>query len=84
MIDYVENYGNTVLCGLDGKNCNERETEYLEKFKVKSALDKQQALDRLDIMVGKPMNDDLRLWAYRRMRILKRLLFTQLTEAPDL
>ena len=31
MIDYVEDYGNTVLCSVeDGKNCNEQELTYSE------------------------------------------------------
>jgi hypothetical protein len=74
MIDYVESYGNTVLCGLDGANCNEQELEYLEKYKEKSIIDIRDQMDRLETMLAKPMKDKLRLWGYRRMRILNRLL----------
>jgi hypothetical protein len=62
MIDYVESYGNTVLCGLTGANCNEQELEYLEKYKEKSMIDMRDQMDRLETMLAKPMKDKLRLW----------------------
>eukprot|EP00980_Cylindrotheca_fusiformis_P021775 scaffold8600_cov111-Cylindrotheca_fusiformis.AAC.7 len=75
MIDYVESYGNTVLCDLDGTNCTEQELKYLEKYKEKPIMEIQNQLSRLEKMVSdKALKDTLRLWIYRRMRILKRLL----------
>lgn len=84
MIDYVESYGNTVLCGLDGTNCNEQELQFLEKYKQKSILDMKEQVDRLDTMLSKPMKDSLRLWAYRRIRILKRLLASAFSDEDEL
>jgi len=73
MIDYVESYGNTVLCGLDGKNCNDKELKYLEKWKDKPLDEVKSQLTRLEEMSSKPMKDDLMEWALRRMRILKKV-----------
>ncbi|KAL3936321.1 MAG: hypothetical protein SGBAC_008336 [Bacillariaceae sp.] len=84
MIDYVESYGNTVLCDLDGTNCNEQEVKYLEKYKEKEKAELKVQLERVEDMLEKPMKDSLRLWAYRRIRILKRLLTAGVFETPDL
>jgi hypothetical protein len=74
MIDYVEDYGNTVLCGLDGKNCNEKEAGYVEKWKVKPMDEVESQLTRLEEMTSKPMKDDIFEWAVRRLRILKKII----------
>lgn len=74
MIDYVENYGNTVLCGIDGKNCNEKELSYLQKWKDKPLDEIKSQLTRLEDMTSKPMKDDLVEWAWRRMRILTKIV----------
>jgi hypothetical protein len=74
MIDYIEDYGNTVLCAREGTNCNEKELEYLEKMKVENAEILQQKLERLEGMMDKAMKAELQEWALRRMRILRRLL----------
>lgn len=84
MIDYVESYGNTVLCDLDGTNCNEQEVKYLEKYKDKEKAELKVQLQRVEDMLEKPMKDSLRLWAYRRIRILKRLLTAGVFQTPDL
>lgn len=81
MIDYVESYGNTVLCGVDGKNCNEKELQYLEKWKGKALDELKSQLTRLEDMTSKPMKDELAEWAWRRMRILKKLI--AVAEAAD-
>lgn len=73
MIDYVEGYGNTVLCGLDGTNCNEKEINFIEKWKSKSSEEILNQMERLQEMGAKPMNDDLKDWVWRRMAILKKL-----------
>ena len=77
MIDYIETYGNTVLCGIDGTNCNEKELEYLEKHKSTYPGELQTQLDRLVSITSdrrEPLKKDLQDWAWRRMRILQRLL----------
>lgn len=84
MIDYVESYGKTVLCDLDGTNCNEQELKYLEKYKDKEKDELKAQLGRVDEMLAKPMKDHLRLWAYRRMRILNKLLAAGIFEMPEL
>jgi hypothetical protein len=74
MMDYVEQYGNTVLCGVDGTNCTEKELTYLKKYQAEDADEQQIQLRRLEEITSKPMRGDLQEWAYRRMRILKKLL----------
>jgi hypothetical protein len=74
MIDYVEDYGNTVLCSREGTNCNEKELAYLEKMKSEDAEILQQKLERLEGMMDKAMSPELQEWALRRMRILNRLM----------
>lgn len=77
MIDYVEDYGNTVLCSVeDGKNCNEQELTYVKKWKDKDYRELMSQYKRLEGMTKEKqiMKDNLRLWAFRRMRILKRLI----------
>jgi hypothetical protein len=74
MIDYVEDFGNTVLCGTDGTNCNEKELAYLEKMKSQDADAQRKQLERLEAMTEKTMKAELQEWAFRRMRILTRLL----------
>lgn len=74
MIDYIEDYGNTVLCGLDGKHCNEKEAKYAEKWKEKPLDEVKNQLTRLEEMTSKPMKEDLLEWAWRRMRILKKII----------
>ena len=74
MINYVEGYSGTVLCGVDGKNCNERESTYLEKWKTKSSEEIQSQLDRIELLLSKPMQGDLMDWAIRRTRILNKIV----------
>lgn len=76
MIDYIEDYGNTVLCGADGRNCNEKELKYLEKWRAEDAAEIQSQVARLEEMTSKPMKDDLLEWAIRRTRILKKIVMT--------
>jgi len=74
MIDYIEGAGNTVLCDLDGTNCNEKELGYIEKMKDKSQPDLDAAKERLGAMDVSKMKPELQDWNYRRGRILVRLL----------
>ena len=71
----MESYGNTVLCDVnDGHNCNEKELAYIEKTKAKGAEDQEKQVERLEGMTQNPMKAELAEWAYRRMRILNKLL----------
>mmetsp|Transcript_31059 Transcript_31059/g.71580 ORF Transcript_31059/g.71580 Transcript_31059/m.71580 type:complete len:171 (-) Transcript_31059:421-933(-) len=74
MIDYIEQYGNTVLCGVDGRNCNEKELKFLGKVKAYSEADLEKELTRLDEMETKGMKKSLKDWILRRRRILRKLL----------
>jgi len=72
--DYVESAGNTILCDVEtGANCEERDLEYLEKMKKEPSNAKKQ-LHRLSSMEDANMSEDNRLWAFKRKRILQRLL----------
>ena len=74
MIDYVEEYGRTVLCALNGENCTDKELKFIEKWKGMSTEEVKTQLRRLEEMIAKPMNDDLREWAIRRTRLLKKVI----------
>jgi len=74
MIDYIEEAGNTVLCGLDGTNCNEKELGYIVKMKENSRGALEEQKKRLDEMDVSKMKADLQEWNCRRTRILSRLL----------
>ncbi len=76
MVEYVESAGKTVLCGVDGRNCNEKETRYIEKIKVSAdnpdTLTAQLA--RLEGLLSKGMGGALKEWNFRRQRILRKFL----------
>mmetsp|Transcript_24206 Transcript_24206/g.35862 ORF Transcript_24206/g.35862 Transcript_24206/m.35862 type:complete len:160 (-) Transcript_24206:342-821(-) len=75
MINYVEGYGNTILCDVSTeKNCNDKEKKFLAKFKAESAEDQQNELNRLQGMDEKKIKPDTYDFMLRRMRILKALL----------
>ena len=73
LMDYIEQYGNTILCDtVSGKNCNEKEVGFIEKYKSADKSTIQSQLDRLYQMNG--LNTELQHWVYRRIRILNQLL----------
>jgi len=74
MINYVEDYSGTVLCGPDGTNCNEKELKYLEKMKGQDADAQEAQMDRIENMLKKPMKAELKEWAHRRLRLLGKML----------
>jgi len=76
MVDYVEEAGGTSLCALDGKGCDERSLEYLEKMKGKSKAELQAQLERMQGMDGSPMEKQLRDWVNKRKKMVKMLLAT--------
>lgn len=71
---YVEDYGNTSLCSLDGKGCSEREVGFIEKSKTMSAEDQKAQLVRLEGMEEKPMKPELLQWVKKRKKILRQLV----------
>jgi hypothetical protein len=72
MMDYVEGVSGAALCDVaTGKNCNEKEVAYLEKYKAVDADAIQTQLDRLNMMTN--LKTELQQWVWRRMRILKKL-----------
>lgn len=73
MIDYIEQSGHTALCSVSGENCDEREVAYLEKMKKDTQKAKQE-LNCLSSMEDSSMSEENRMWAFKRKRILKRLL----------
>jgi hypothetical protein len=83
MVDYIEQSGRTALCSVSGENCNERESMYLEKMKKDTEKAKQQ-LDRLSSMEDASMSEDNRMWAFKRKRILKRLLIESEEDETEL
>ena len=74
MMDYIEEAGSTSLCALDGKGCDERSLQYLEKMKVKSKADLEAQIKRLQGMEGDIMKEDLRDWMKKRTKLLKTLV----------
>ena len=71
---YVEEYGNTSLCSLDGKGCDEKELGFIEKGKAMSAADRKAQLTRLEGMESKPMKPELLSWVKKRRKILKQFV----------
>lgn len=78
---YVEEYGNTSLCTLDGKGCSEKEVGFIEKGKAMSVDDQMANLLRLEGMEDKPMKPELLSWVKKRKKILKQLV--ALADAKD-
>lgn len=75
MTDYIETAGDTFLCNVEnGENCDERELDYLTKMKDDAAKAAGQ-LDRLSNMMDDVnMSEDNRMWAFKRKRILQRIV----------
>jgi hypothetical protein len=80
MIAYVEEYGNTSLCSLDGKGCNERELSFIEKMKGVHLSELETQIARLGRMEGESMKDDLKKWIRQRQKILEKLVADQQME----
>jgi FKBP-type peptidyl-prolyl cis-trans isomerase FklB len=57
-----------------GTNCNEQETKYLTKMKVKSGSDQTKELERLKGMMTRKMTAELKEWIQRRITILSQLV----------
>jgi protein disulfide-isomerase A6 len=57
----------------DPAGCSEKETEFINKFKAKSAEEQTKQLERLKGMAGKSMAPDLKKWVSQRVNILTQL-----------
>lgn len=71
---YVEEYGKTSLCSLDGKGCDEREVGFIAKSKDMSSDEQKAQLERLAGMEGKSMKPELLTWVKKRKKILRQLV----------
>jgi hypothetical protein len=74
MMSYIEEAGNTVLCGVDGTNCNDLELAYVEKMKTRSKDDLGAEKGRLENMEIDAVKESLQDWNYRRRSILRHLI----------
>jgi FKBP-type peptidyl-prolyl cis-trans isomerase FklB len=75
---------NALACQVNDETteCNEREIEYIAKIKSKAwdAKKVKTEIERVQKLLGKPMSDDLRDWARRRVHILLQLAEQPTTE----
>lgn len=86
MINYVEGYGNTVLCDVVTQNkCNDKEKAFLMKVKeqMNTEAQQQKELERLQGMDQQKIKPDTYDFMLRRMRILKALLLLQKKHTND-
>lgn len=75
MTAYVEEYAGTSLCQATTENgCNDREKEYISKFKDQSISQLQQQQDRLTKMAAGKMKPELMTWLNKRKNILRQLI----------
>jgi hypothetical protein len=75
MKDFVMEKGETDLnlCKLDGKGCNEKEVQFMAKWKALAPEDVSKELARLQRMKTKSLSPDLKKWHSQRVSILKKL-----------
>lgn len=65
---------NALQCNVDDtEDCNEREEKYITKVKEWAAAKVESEISRIQKVLEKPMADDLRDWARRRVHILRQL-----------
>jgi len=71
---YVEEAGSTSLCSLvDGSNCSDKEREFAEKWKAKTADELAAQTKRLKDMVGQKMKPELTKWLGQRINVLAQI-----------
>lgn len=80
MVDYIEDYGKTVLCGLDQTNCSEHEVEFLERMNRKTLEEIEQEYQRISGIDVERLQEGLQEWNLRRRRILSKMLAARKTE----
>ena len=54
-------------------NCSQKEIDYTNKMRSKTADERKTALDRLDKMKGNSMKSELKTWIFQRINILNGL-----------
>mmetsp|Transcript_43866 Transcript_43866/g.95876 ORF Transcript_43866/g.95876 Transcript_43866/m.95876 type:complete len:140 (+) Transcript_43866:140-559(+) len=63
-----------VKCTLDNLDgCSDKEKEFMEKWKAKSAEEVKSQKERLQGMSGGSMKPELKKWLHQRLNILKQL-----------
>lgn len=71
---YVEEAGSTSPCVLSTKeDCIDKETEFAEKWKGKSAEEVGSQIERLQKMAAGSMKPDLRKWLGQRLNVLSQI-----------
>jgi hypothetical protein len=74
MQQFVEEAGRTSLCNVaSGKGCSEKEMNFAEKWKSKSAGDVAKEAGRLAGMADASMKPDLMDWLLQRIALLKQI-----------
>lgn len=75
MTAYIEEYGKTSICSVEtGDGCDEKEKDYIEKFKGKNEEEVLMQLKRLEGMTSSSMKPDLKRWLVKRKKILSQLV----------
>lgn len=80
---YIEEMGMTSLCSIvDSSNCNEKQTEFVGKWKAKPLADIEAQLVRLNSMTKdmKSLKPELATWLGQRIALLTQL--KSAAEAP--
>ena len=62
-----------LTCELSGEGCNDKEKEYVESYKSKSADDVAKEIARLTKMKNGKMKPELVQWIQQRISILQQL-----------
>ena len=63
-----------VKCDVNApEGCTQKEKDFIEKMKAKSADEVKKALDRLEGMKAGSMKPELKQWLFQRLNILKQL-----------
>ena len=57
----------------DPSKCSEKEVTFMEKWKVKEAVEVKKELDRLEGMRDAKLTSDLKKWKSQRVNILKQV-----------
>ena len=71
---YIEDYGNTSLCTLDGAGCDERSLGFITKMKSKDKAEWEAQIARLEKLEDENMKDELKVWVKARRKILGQLV----------
>ena len=74
MRQYVTEYGSTSACVVaTGDECNEKELDFVTKWKAKSADELDAQVARLRAMASGSMKEELKAWVGQRLNVLVQL-----------